>query len=565
MNLIQQFLEQHRQGVVLTPELLRSTLSREQMLELAQQLVEQKKAVKQVQQLELYRPASQRCIEVHVATDTHVIVTAGNRAGKTDTNLADLVICMTGIVPWSLEDIYPKSKLLCPMRARIVCESLTNTWAPVIRPKLQWDKWNGRGDVGGEFGHWGWIPQRFLRRGKWDDSWSEKERTLTLTCGCTLQITSYDQDVQDFSGSSLHRVVFDEAPPADIYRENLMRIADTNGQLYFGFTPPDDPGKAMRGSWIYELYEKGLPGPGKDPAMCSIQLYTEENKVVDAVILNQITAGLTPAQRETRLRGAFMHLTGRIYPQYTDVPRCWCFTCNEPSMVKDDACLNCAGINVVEYCNLVKPFDMAYTWPVVFLLDPHPRKANMMSWVAIDPCDDWWQIGEMAIDGDPVMVNKHATEFERDHGLNICRRIIDPNMAEQAAHNAGRRQVSVRDEFDAVGLRCSLPSDSFSVGMKRLRERFHPDARTKAPRLHIFNTCQRTNKQIKNYVWGERGRDDGQHEAKAVPIDKEDDYPTLLKYLANEEPSFRTLSYGNQPIYATRRRQNKSRQQEMHW
>jgi hypothetical protein len=191
---------------------------------------------------------------------------------------------------------------------------------------------------------------------------------------------------------------------------------------------------------------------------------------------------------------------------------------------------------------------------VIFLLDPHPRKPNMMSWVAIDAADDWWQIGEMEVDGDPTAVRDRVLEFERRHSLNIARRLIDPNMAESAAHNAGRRQVSVRDEFDAVGLRCALPSDSFAVGMKRLRERFRPDPRTKAPRLHIFNTCQRTNKQIKNYVWGELARDNGQREQKAIPIDKEDDFPTLLKYLANEEPSYRTLSYGNQPIYTTKKK-----------
>lgn len=557
---IQEFLEQYKAGVPITPAYLRSVLSREEMVTLSAELVEYKKAIKQNQQLELYQPVSPRVFGIHKATTNHVLVSGGNRSSKTDSVLADLVICMTGIVPFSLEDIYPKEKLQCPMRTRIVCESLTNTWAPVIRPKLQWDHWNGRGESGGQFGHWGWIPRRFLRRGKWEDSWSEKERTLTLTCGCTMQVCSYDQEVGDFSGSSLHRVVFDEAPPADIYRENLMRIADTNGQLYFGFTPPDDPGKAMKGSWIYELFEKGLTGPSKDPGMTSVLLFTEENKVIDAETLTKITSGLTAVQKETRLRGAFMHLTGRIYPNYSDTTRWWCFTCNAVSMSKRDAgesraaCAQCGGDNIVEYCHFVEPFDQAYAWPCIYLLDPHPRKPNMMIWVTIDPSDDWWQIGEMEVDGDPELVKKRVDDFERDLKLNVCARYMDPNMAESAAHNAGQRHVSVRREFDQAGLRCALADDAFTVGMKRLRDRIKVDNRTKAPRLHVFNTCHRTNKQIKNYVWAEWSREDGQRDQKAVPIAKEDDFPTLLRYMANAELTFRALKSSGQTLLATRKK-----------
>ena len=549
---IVELLELYKTGFPVTPQYLEAALSYDERLALANELLGIRKQVKQERQLELYRPASERCLEIHKATTNHVIASGGNRSSKTDSNLADLVICMTGIVPYSLEDIYPKEKLQCPMRTRIVCESLTNTWAPVIRPKLQWDKWNGRGEPGGEFGHWGWIPRKFLIRGKWDESWSEKERTLTLTCGCTMQVTSYDQDVQDFSGSSLHRVVFDEPPAEDIYRENLMRILDTKGQLYFGFTPPDDPGKAMKGSWIYDLYERGMPGPGRDPNITSIRLLTEENKVVDHETLLQITSGLTAAQKETRLRGEFMHLSGRIYPSYADGPRQWCFTCNEIVLVKNRMCLNCGEPNTVEFCNVVEPFDQAYKWPTVFLLDPHPRKPNMMSWVAVDPRDDWWQIGELEVDGDPVMVRDKVREFENSHRIDVCARIMDPNMAESAAHSAGRRHVSVRDEFDAAGLRCGLADDAFTVGMKRLRERFKPDRRTMAPRLHIFNTCVRTNRQIRNYVWAENTREDGQREQKATPIAKEDDFPTLLRYMANMEPAFSSLKHAGAPLMATK-------------
>lgn len=509
------------------------------------------KVVGQQQQLQLYQPAGPRNVKIHLATNKHVIAVGGNRSGKTETNLVDAIICMTGIIPWSLEDIYPREKICCPGRYRIVLESLTNTWGPVVRPKLQWDHWSGRGKPGSPTGHWGWVPRNFLKSGKWEDSWSEKERTLTLTCGCTLQICSYDQDPGDQAGSSLHRIIFDEPPDYGMYRENLMRTLDTGGQIYFGFTPPDDPGKAMRGSWIYELYEKGQDGPGKDPTIQSIELYTEENRVLDPQSLAEVTAGLTPSQRETRLHGAFMHLSGRIYPDFTDVNRDWCFSCNQAVFSKENRCLNCQSTTTT-YNNVVEPNELVYKYPVIFLLDPHPRKPNMMLWVAIDAMDDWWAIKEMEVDGDPVLVAKSVNDFERVHNISVVQRLVDPNMAESAAHNAGRRQVTVRDEFDAVGLRCALANDAFDVGMKRLRELIRPDQRTRAPRLHVFNTLPRTIKQFKTYVWSEwSGQSEAVKDPKATPIDKEDDFPTMCRYLANAHPTFAGLRQGVRPMQAT--------------
>lgn len=523
-------------------------------LRLAEEAVRLKFALKQESQIEYYVPASARAKEVHYSTAKRVIAVGGNRSSKTTTSLAEMVIQMTGLIPHSLPN-YPAQKIHCPGAYRIVCESLTNTWAPVIRKKLQWNQWNGRGAPGGTTGHWGLIPKRFLKKGQWDESWSEKERTLTLICGCTLQINSYDQDEQDQSGSALNLVVFDEGPPRTMYRENEMRTIDTGGQLMIAFTPPDDETTAWKAAWIYEeLYEKGMAGPAKDPDIDVFELWTEENRILDAASIETVFKGLSPAQRETRGKGAFMHLGGRIYPIYTDKPRFWCFSCNDIAITDGKTCSRCQNSTVGEFCHFVEPFEHAYSYPCVFILDPHPRKPNMMSWIAIDPSDDWWQIGELEVDGEPTIVRDRIFEFERAHRLNISARLIDPNMAESPAHSAGARHITVRNEFDGVGLRCALADDAFDVGMKRVREVLKPDPRTRAPRLHIFNTCPLTNKQLKNYTWQEWGTNQAasQKDPKAVPIAKNDDFPTILRYFANQNYTFSGLKHAGKPMSATR-------------
>ena len=545
----------HEAGVKFFEEMI-SDLPLEEKIRLAKELIETKRQARQTCQIQFYEVANPDALAVHLATEKEVIIKGGNRSSKTDTNLADMVISMTKIIPFSLEGIYPQDKIQCPMRVRLMCESLTNTWEPVIKSKLQWNKWNGRGEPGGLYGHWGWIPPRFLLKGKWEESWSEKNRTLTLTCGCVLQIFSYDQDVEDLSGASVHRVINDEAPPEVMYRENKIRTMDTGGQIYTAFTPPDDPTKAMRAAWIYDLYDKGLDGIGKDSDIKSINLHTEKNRILDAESIAIIVKGLTPPQKETRLHGEFYHLTGRVHPLYTDVPKWWCFHCSDQAMIVGKECGQCKSSDVVEYCHFVEPMEFAYSWPVIYFLDPHPRKANMMCWIAVDPSDDYWMIGYMDVNGDPEMVRNKVEDFERDRHIHVAARQIDPRMAGSAAHNAGQREITVKDEYDAVGLRCANAVDNFDVGIKRLNDLLRPDRYTKSPRLKIFNNCDHPNRQLKRYVWSEwaSGHTDAVKDPKQIAIEKENDYPRMLHYLANAMPTFAGLRQGNQPILGTKKK-----------
>ena len=544
-----------------TPEFLQQ-FTDEDLIRLSKEVVAIKRESRQVRQIQYYEVTNPDVLKVHLATTKEVVAVGGNRSGKTDSMLADAVICMTGIIPFSLEDVYPREKIQCPMRIRLMCESLTNTWEPVIKQKLQWNKWNGRGEPGGPFGHWGWVPRDSLLRGKWDESWSEKNRTLTLRCGCTMQVFSYDQEVEDLSGASMHRILNDEPPPQLMYRENKMRTMDTGGQIYTAMTPSDDPNKAIRGSWIFDVYDRGLPGPARDPDITSVNLFTENNRILDADSIALIVKDLTPDQKETRLHGAFMHLSGLIYPVYTDRTKWWCFRCNTTVLTKKsgeirdllvrDVCTTCGSDDTCEYSHFVDPIAIAYTWPVVYVLDPHPRKGNMMAWYAIDPCDDWWQIGEMVIDQQPKDVRDKVLDYEKQFKLDVRRRIMDPKMAGQAAHNAGVRHICVKDEFDKVGLRCVAGQSDFSSGRARIIEMMKPDPRTRTPRVHVFRNCTQTNKQFKSYIWDEYSANQESKDPKAVPITKNDDFPTMMKYLALDNPSYSSLRMAGTVTRGTR-------------
>ena len=164
----------------------------------------------------------------------------------------------------------------------------------------------------------------------------------------------------------------------------------------------------------------------------------------------------------------------------------------------------------------------------------------MFLWALIDPSDDIWVIRDGELDDDCFEVRKHVEEIEESLGLNIQLRLIDPNMGRSPA--SSKRNITWQDEFDTAGLSCDLADDS-DVGRGRFNEYLKPDERTYRPRIHFSRDCKLSIHQIKRYTWDEH-RKKAEKDLKQKPREKYDDYPTLIKYLLNSEPSFSSLHGG---------------------
>jgi len=130
--------------------------------------------------------------------------------------------------------------------------------------------------------------------------------------------------------------------------------------------------------------------------------------------------------------------------------------------------------------------------------------------------------------------------MERDMGINVRMRIVDPNMARSPA--SAQRGVTWQDEFGAVGLTLDL-ADNSDVGRARVNEFLKPDRHTFRPRLRVHERCVKTAHQMKRYVWDEYRRSTDR-DVKQTPKDKHDDFPSMLRYLMNAEPTFSYLHQG---------------------
>lgn len=545
----------------LTPSSLQY-LSNDELVTLANNVVNLQAQDKQLNQLRYYCPVSDRAKRIHLSTARTIGVGGGNGSSKTDTCLADIIICCTGVIPLSLQSSYPREKLRGPINCRIVVESLTTTLAPIILPKLDYRKWQGVDSAGGQRGHWGWIPQDCLINGQWDKSWKSHERILRLYYRnpdnrdqiigeSSIQFMSYDQDPSDFASGDFHIVLHDEPPKEAIWVENMARTMRVDGRMMLAMTWPDDPTIAV--DWILDrLYEPAQPGPKRDPDKEWVNLVTTENMNLNQTAIARVAAQYTLAERSTRIYGQPIRLSNRIHPLYTDEPRHWCFGCKDMTLLDENgSCGRCHIQDVTEFCHF-QPLEAVSTYPVIQVIDPHPRKPHMLIWVQVTPNDDLEQIDEMEVDDTPAVVWQRVQDLEQQYGWSAIHRLIDPNMGRSPSGTD--RTVTWQDAFDQVGMRIDLADDG-EVGRRIFNEYLRPDESTKLPRFRVDPRCQRTNYQLKRYCWDDfkRGIEKDQ---KQRAKQKHDDYPTMLKYLVNSNPSFRALKSLGAPIARIGQRHN---------
>lgn len=509
----------------------------------------------QENQLVYYKPTNARSAKIHDSKARVVGIGGGNGSSKTETALVEMIMCATGIFPDSVKHLATKYR--GPLNCRVVCESLTTVLHPIILPKLQWYKWTGLDRPGGARGHWGWIPRFSLKDGSWEKSWSEKLRTLTIVARdpatgridgeSTIQFMSSDQDPSDFASGDFHLILHDEPPTQAIWTENEARTMRVNGRMLLAMTWPDDPSIPV--DWIFDkVYEPGQAGPNRHPDIEWIELWTTENPHLDQEAIRAQMSRWSHERQQVRIFGGNLRFSNRVHPLFGDFTQTWSPAAHKVVQPVEGKCPVTGSRDLIEFSH-VGEFEHSRDWPVVFLLDPHPRKPHMFLWCQVDPMDDYWVLDDGECSGDPAEVARQVKQHELDMGYRVVRRIGDPNMLRSPAGT--RREVNWEDEFSSAGLPIELAND-IDVGRERLNAYLQPDTHTLRPRIVFHRRAERTIFQLKRYTWDEyRQRDE--RDQKQKPRQKYDDYPTLLKYLMNDEPTFRLLVHGAPIINAGRR------------
>ena len=276
---------------------------------------------------------------------------------------------------------------------------------------------------------------------------------------------------------------------------------------------------------------------------------TRQNKNLDQDSVQRQSENWNLVTSTTRLSGKPIRFSNRIHPLFTDHDDYWSFEAGKAVMPKWDdedlpVCPETGSTHVVTF-NHVQDVEPSNNYPTIYLLDPHPRKPHMMSWVQVNPSDDYQVVWEEQLDGTPDEVWRRVREVEEANQLYIAERIMDPNMGASPA-TARNRDQTWQMEFSEAGLHCDLASDS-DVGRGRLNEFLQPDSFTLQPRFVIARRCEVSVSQMKRYCWDDFKRTVDKDQ-KQLPKTKYDDYPTMFKYLMNRMPTFRELRDGPQVL-----------------
>lgn len=239
--------------------------------------------------------------QVDMMRQTRGIVgsSGGNQSGKSVSGTIRGYIRTTGEVPeimegWREYDFDRERAKKKFIRGRVVgvdFKQLSNTVLPT------WQEW---------------APRKYLKNGKWTDSYSSQHNMLTLyrnkkPCG-TIEFMTNKMETESFQGPPLDWVVYDEEPKAAIHKENLMRFTTSDSlDMDFCFTPTAGI------TWTADLFM----GEGFDGQDCDAKLFklcSVNNPKANLEVLEKILNEITDYNElKMRLLGEFVSLSGLVY------------------------------------------------------------------------------------------------------------------------------------------------------------------------------------------------------------------------------------------------------------
>lgn len=221
------------------------------------------------------------------------LISGGNQSGKSTLEAIEDYIDITKQIPAPLQGTYPREKIpkKIPFHVRTVAvdnKQLLNTVLPAYRF---------------------WVPRDFLRKGKWEESYSAEQRLLTLVKGNktygTVEFMTNQMEVESFQGPPKDKVNYDEEPLFSIYKENLLRFVTAEKlRIRFHMTPT----KGM--TWVKtQILDEN---DGKRKAV--FKLPTVCNPKANLEVVEEILKELTSYDEiKMRLLGAFISLSGLVY------------------------------------------------------------------------------------------------------------------------------------------------------------------------------------------------------------------------------------------------------------
>ena len=415
------------------------------------------------------------------------LLVTGNRFGKTEASFVEYQWHLTGQYP----DWYPtRLRYHRPVTARWCCPDFEKGVGEILQEKIDkympWDY-----IVGTDKNSRGFIIKYHYRNGS------------------KLDIATYEQELLSYEGVARDLVHFDEPPPRDKFVASLRACVDRGGRISMSLTPISEP-------WIFdELYmQEGEEEHFKNLDIECISGTIYDNPYLKPEYIKKFEAMLTPEEKEARIYGRFLKLTGLVYKQLS------------------------RAIHGKER------FLIPSEWPRWMVCDPHDRRPHYLGWFAVDETEDVYFYRFAKPEGTIYDVGKYIKEAESSE--RILRRIIDPNFGQKIYGNS---KMTVRQEFQLAGeqidydLRFQLANDNIEAGHLRVKDylRYNsllPISLTNKPKFYIFNDMSEVWHDMQRYVYDEWKTGSMEKSPKETPKNLFKDIPDLIRYCLMDSPCY---------------------------
>lgn len=425
------------------------------------------------QKLVLYEPMPKQ-EDFHMSLASRRALFGGNRVGKTTSGGMEFLFHVTGQYP----DWYPKEgRFMGAIKGRIIAKDFQKGVGEVVTPFLE--EWLDDSIISRKVKNPMGIPTKYY-----------------LKNGSVFDILTHEQSTEQFEGWRGHVAWFDEPPPRDKYVATLRGLVDYSGRHWLTLTPLTQP-------WIYdEIYTS------TDPQTFCVTIDIRENTYLSEEAIKEFENSLTHEEKEARLHGKFMHLSGLIYKEFT------------------------AETHVIE------PPVIQEHWTRYMAIDPHERTPTAVLWLAVDEKENHYLYDELWLRDMDIKQIANAIQVQQGT-LPADIMLIDPHADKDNVVAGG---FNVRKELMKYGVFTQRANSDPMLGKARIRQaltrRYSPILKREVSQLYVSKYCTQTIYEFQHYIWDEHRRNAEEYDKKETAKKKNDHFMDCLRYIYNYGPRY---------------------------
>lgn len=405
---------------------------------------------------------------------------AGNRSGKSTCGCAEDVSWLVGERSWYPVD-HPMRTAGLP-RHKVKLLTITTDWDLVDTIFT-----SQRGDSGKA---WKFIPSGALaERNPVRRNHSGAIDTIEFRNGSLWRfdtVKSFKSEPQSSESADWDAIHVDEPIPEDMWKANARGLIDRGGSAWFTLTPLREP-------WISDKFFTNETNSDIRPDHYAVQASIYDNPYLTAKAIADYEADLTEDEKQCRLYGLPLHLSGLIYKEFKwDVH------------VLKDLPLGWTAFN--------KP---PTSWPVYVNIDPHPQTPHAVLFCSVAPSGARFYFYEFFVHCSIEALVKGTGDGAIQGILPFLKgyKIAWTKMDPLGFINDPITETSIATEAEGHGLPCEKATKALAEGILYAQGELKKRDSEGRPVLYVSPSCRRFLWEIQRYCWDEK---------ENKPVDKDD-------------------------------------------